>query len=162
MQKCWIQFFDGQIMFSQKVEECFPVFSPEYQCDPTRLHQSQWKLLPEWHRCEVSILLGLVTFLHFHEILPHCDPKHIFPFLLALVISHRKPRRFFTYTHELLDCNIATHTFFSTQTDPRDDGHFGYHLYWQNHQCMLHGHFVLLAPRRQRLSHVKIVSHHGD
>ena len=64
--------------------------------------------------CEVSILLDLVTFLHFHEILPHCDPKHIFPFLLALVISQRKPRRFYTYTHELLDCNIATHTFFST------------------------------------------------
>ena len=127
MQKCWIQFFDGQIMFSQKVDNLNQFrninfvdicFSPEYHWDPTRLHQFQWKLLPEWFWCEVLILHGIITsFLHFHEILPHCDSKHLFPFLLALVISHRKPRRFYTYTHDLLDCNIASHTFFRTQTD---------------------------------------------
>ena len=68
---------------------------------------------------------------HFHETLLHCDSKHLFPFLLSLLIFHRKPRRFYTYIHELLECNIASHTFFCTQIGYRYNNHLGYLLYKQ-------------------------------
>lgn len=95
---------------------------------------------------------------HFHQLLPRCDSKHLFPFLLALIISYRKSRRFYTYTHKLFDCNIASHTFFRTLSDHRNGG-IVFNSKTTSACCRVIFHFLQLVIR---LSHGKIVLHHVD
>lgn len=95
---------------------------------------------------------------HFHETLLHCDSKHLFPFLLSQLIFHRKPRRFYTYIHELLECNIASHTFFWPRLVTDTIIILDILFTSKSHLWMFHGHFVLLTVCPQNVSYKKSFS----